>query len=135
MSTKIGFAPTDTIEFAVATNVNDGRSTSSPCLMSSEYSAACSAAVPEFTATAYFDLTNEERSFSNSCTLLPPEFAADVREFSTSTALAALISSLPIIGIFIGIFNYRNYDYKYYNKPWSLFKTNFYISDESNWIE
>src|SRR5712692_7981460 len=125
MSTKTGFAPTDTTEFAVATNVNDGRITSSPCFISSAYSAACSAAVPEFTATAYFDLTNEERSFSNSCTLLPPEFAADVREFSTSTALTSLISSLPIIGIFIGIFNCRNYDYKYYNKPLEFIQNQF----------
>ena len=32
--------------------------------MSSAYSAACNAAVPEFTATAYFAFTNEETDFS-----------------------------------------------------------------------
>ena len=57
MSTNTGFAPTDFTALAVATKLNDGSNTSSPALTSSAYSAACSAAVPEFTATAYFDLT------------------------------------------------------------------------------
>ena len=52
MSTKTGLAPTDLTEFAVATKVNDGTSTSSPGLISIAYREACSAAVPELTATA-----------------------------------------------------------------------------------
>ena len=36
------------------------------CLISKAYSAACNAAVPEFTATVYFELTNEETDFSKS---------------------------------------------------------------------
>jgi len=65
ISTKIGLAPTDLTEFAVATKVNDGTSTSSPGLISIAYREACNAAVPELTATANFDLTNFDNSFSN----------------------------------------------------------------------
>jgi hypothetical protein len=36
-----------------------------------------------------------------------------------------LISSLPIIGIFTGILNYRNYDYKYHNKPLEFIQNQF----------
>ena len=49
ISTKTGFAPTDLTEFAVATKVNDGTSTSSPGLMPIAYREAWSAAVPELT--------------------------------------------------------------------------------------
>ena len=66
MSTKTGFAPVETTAFAVATKVKDGIRTSSPCLISNAYSAACKAAVPEFTAIAYFEFTNEETAFSKS---------------------------------------------------------------------
>ena len=57
ISTKTGFAPVDAIAFALATNVKDGTITSSPFLISNAYSAACNAAVPEFTAIAYLILT------------------------------------------------------------------------------
>ena len=40
ISTKTGLAPAPTIEFAVATNVNDGSKTSSPCLTPAESNAA-----------------------------------------------------------------------------------------------
>ncbi len=66
ISTKTGFAPVDTTALAVATKVKEGTSTSSPFLISKAYNAACSAAVPELTATAYLDLTNDEALFSNS---------------------------------------------------------------------
>ena len=49
-----------------ATKVKDGIKTSSPCLISNAYSAACKAAVPEFTAIVYFEFTNEETDFSKS---------------------------------------------------------------------
>ena len=62
----MGFAPVDSTEFAVATKVKDGIKTSSPYLMSKAYSAACNAAVPEFTAIVYFEFTNDETDFSKS---------------------------------------------------------------------
>ena len=52
-------------ELAVATKVNEGTSTSSPDLISSAYSEACNADVPEFTAIANLDLTNFDRRCSN----------------------------------------------------------------------
>ena len=66
MSTNTGLAPTEITALAVATKVNDGMRTSSPYFISRASKAACNAAVPEFTATAYFDLTNLEANFSNS---------------------------------------------------------------------
>jgi len=54
----------------VATNVNDGREYFVSLFDIKCICEACSAAVPEFIAIAYFDLTKDERSFSNSCTLL-----------------------------------------------------------------
>ena len=66
MSTKTGFAPVEYTEFAVATKVKDGIKTSSPCLISNAYNAACNAAVPELTAIVYFEFTNDETDFSNS---------------------------------------------------------------------
>ena len=105
MSTKTGLAPTDLMEFAVATKVNDGTSTSSPGLTSIAYREACSAAVPELTATANFDLTNFDNSFSNCWTRFPPSNDDEVNDFSDKTVVTSRISSLPMSGIFIGIFN------------------------------
>ena len=101
----MGFAPTETMAFAVATNVNDGRSTSSPFLMSNAYNAACKAAVPELTATAYFAFTNEVTFFSKACTFFPPSCAEEVRAPFFSIELTTEISSFPIIGEFIVIFD------------------------------
>ncbi len=56
--------------------------TSSPFLISSAYSAACNAAVPEFTETAYFDLVKALIDFSNSCTFFPPSLEAEVSKSS-----------------------------------------------------
>ena len=105
MSTKTGLAPTDLTEFAVATKVNDGTSTSSPGFMSIAYRDAWSAAVPELTATANFDLTNFDNSFSNCWTRFPPSNDDEVNDFSDKTVVTSRISSLPMSGIFIEIFN------------------------------
>ena len=79
--------------------------TSSPGLTSIAYSEACSAAVPELTATANFDLTNFDNSFSNCWTRFPPSNEDEVSDFSDKTAVTSRISSLSISGMFIGIFN------------------------------
>ena len=105
MSTKIGFAPVETIEFAVATKEKDGRSTSSPFLISNVYNAACNAAVPELTAIAYFAFTNEVTFFSKTWTYFPPSLAEEVRTPFFSIELTTEISSFPIIGEFIVIFD------------------------------
>ena len=101
----MGFAPTETMAFAVATKVKDGRSTSSPFLISSAYNAACRAAVPELTATAYFAFTNEVTFFSKTCTCSPPSCAEEVRAPFFSIELTIEISSFPILGEFIVIFD------------------------------
>ena len=93
ISTKTGFAPTDLTEFAVATKVNDGTNTSSPGLIPIAYREACRAAVPELTATANFDLTNFDNSFSNCWTRFPPSNEDEVSDFSDKTAVTSRISS------------------------------------------
>ena len=90
---------------AVATKVNDGIKTSSPFLIPSAYYAACNAAVPEFTEITYFDFTKVAADFSKDCTYLPPTSEDEVRFSLLSTEVTAEISSLPRIGMLIGIFN------------------------------
>ena len=69
--------------------------TSSPCLISNAYSAACNAAVPEFTATVYFEFTNDETDFSKSWTYFPPWLAEEVKAPFLRMDVTTEISYLP----------------------------------------
>jgi len=50
-------------------------------------------------------LTNFDNSFSNCWTRFPPSNDDEVNDFSDKTVVTSRISSLPMSGIFIGIFN------------------------------
>jgi len=54
---------------------------------------------------AYFDFTKEATDFSKAWTCLPPLFADEVNAPSLSIEVTTEISSLPIIGMLIAIFN------------------------------
>ena len=48
---------------------------------------------------------NFDNSFSNCWTRFPPSNDDEVNDFSDKTVVTSRISSLPMSGIFIGIFN------------------------------
>src|SRR3990172_1222742 len=98
MSAKTGLAPVNSTELEVATNEKGVVMTSSPCPISWARSATCSAAVPEFTATACDVPVNSANAASKRFTLSPSAMLPDLR-----TSATAFISSSPIRGFAIGI--------------------------------
>jgi hypothetical protein len=91
MSAKTGVAPAITTALAVAANVNDGTTTSSPGPMPAARRPRCSALVPEFTATQMRPPTTSANSDSKAATSAPWTSRP-----LASTAVAAAISSGPM---------------------------------------
>ena len=98
MSTNTGFARSNRIELADATNENGDVITSSPSETPTARSARCNAAVPDETADANGAPTRAANACSNAGTRGPSERC---RERSTSST--ACSSSSPMTGRATGI--------------------------------
>ncbi len=111
MSAKMGFAPVNATDSAVATKEKLGTMTSSPGPMPRAMREAWRAAVPELTATARFAPTKCAKSLSN-CETFGPDPVLSVRIPLFKIFVTILMSSFEIDSLLIGMVSLKTHHLK-----------------------